>query len=217
MIKYSNKIHIRKLLKKGIIRIGTLHEYRNSDYCEGIHDNTEGRKEVTITIPNRVFDLSLSDPTTQSIKNNFFDGKLQGEGKISFTGDGPMFIKRIDHPNCFIFCTSSQRVDLVPKTFGYDAGVKIINPEKFIGIISKVLSAKYGAKLVYFGKVNYMPKTEEWNFLDFGDNPALYKDESFSYQSEIRALWTLPSNKPIAPVILEIPELTKYVHQIRLE
>lgn len=218
MIKYSKKCHINSLLKRGSIRIGTLHEYRNCEYTEGIHDNSEGLKRVNLTL-NGTLDFSLGDSRTQNIKNNFFGGVFNNisNGTV-FEGDGCSFSREVSYPNSFIFCTSSQRVDLVPKVFGYDAGVKIINPEKFIDVISKEMKAKYGAKLSYFDEIKYKSKEEEWNGINFGENPAIYKDESFSYQSEIRAIWTMPNHSLglVAPTILQIPELKKYVHPIQL-
>lgn len=216
MIKYSKKRHLNNLVKRGEIRIGTLHEYRNSEYSEGIYDNTEGLKRVNLKL-NGAMDLFSRDPYTQKLKRNFFRGILNIPDGVILDGDGSTISREVNHPNCFIFCASSQRVDQVPKTFGYDSAVKIINPENFIEIISKEMKARFGAELSYFGEIKYKSKEEEWNGVDFGNNPSLYKDESFAYQSEVRAIWTTPNSNSAEPIILQIPELKKYVHPIQLE
>lgn len=219
MVKYSKKHHINALLKRGNIRIGTLHEYRNSEYEEGIHDNSEGLKRVHIR--GRELDLSDKNPNARNIKENFLGGCIQGNVRFILNGEceeadlPSIFVREVDTPNCLVFCASAKRNELVPKIFKYDAGVKIINPEKFIETLSKHLKILHGAELIYFDKIKYYTKDELWNGSDFGENPMFYKDESFAYQDEIRAIWKMPTSK-VDPVILEIPELTKYCHQIRL-
>lgn len=210
MFKYSKKVHIDKLVNKGIIRIGTLHEYRSGEYEEGIQDNQEGLKEVNVSVKR--LDLASRDPATQRILKKFLGGQIFGEGVIIMNeeSNSPMFTKNISSDNHLIFCASFEHTPLVPETFKYDGALTITHPNEFIRLISNKLKQTHNAKLVFFDKVKYQTKVEEWNHINYGYDPMYFKDESFSYQNEIRAIWSVPNNKDLSPQILRIPELREY-------
>ena len=215
MFKYSKKAHIDKLLNKGIIRIGTLHEYRDSKYEEGIQDNKEGLKNVNVSVKR--LDLASRDPATRRVLNNYLGGRIFGEGVLIMEGDSPMFTKEVSSDNHLVFCASFEHTPLVLEKFKYDAGVNITHPDNFIKLISTKLKQTHNAKLVYFDKIEYKKKEEEWNHVNYGQNPMFFKDESFSYQNEIRAIWNIPNHTELKPQILRIPELKEYCELIDLD
>lgn len=214
MFKYSKRTHIDKLLNRGILRIGTLHEYRDTKYQEGIHDNTEGIKTVHVT--RKELDFKSKDIATQRILNDFLGGLITGEGSLIMSGDAPMFVKKVSNENHLVFCASFEHTPSILEIFKYDAGIEITHPDEFIKLVSDKLKKKLNAELVYFDKVKYQKKEEEWNHFNYGYHPMIIKDKSFAYQNEIRAIWRVPNNTKLTHQILRIPELKKYCKLLKL-
>ncbi|MEH6628308.1 MAG: hypothetical protein V7739_17835, partial [Motiliproteus sp.] len=107
MYRYSAKPYNDSLLKMGVLRIGTLHDFRRSEHKKGIADPQEGKK----TVSHHIEEFRGSDGAEQpaDLKSltefNIIGGDVKGAENAVFKN--VLLRKKIDHPDCFIFCTSA--------------------------------------------------------------------------------------------------------------
>lgn len=75
LYKYLKKEHAHSLLSKGIIRLGTLYEYRNIEkHGSVIGDDTEGKKSASMPID----DAFWSKQYHPDFADNFFHSLKMG-------------------------------------------------------------------------------------------------------------------------------------------
>ncbi len=200
MYRYSTKKYTQSLLAMGIIRIGTLHDFRRTEHMKGIADPQEGRKQVFHPIEH----LHVTDPNNPEVK------AIEQFGVFNF-GDKPTNVKiegitiarSFDGPDCFILCTSKVFSKKTMLEFdGADSCYEITNPNYFFELLTDTLNSIVPVFLGGVHEVIYQNRTEKWNGKDWGRHPALIKETEFSNQAEIRAIWQPRYGQPIQPIVI---------------
>ena len=211
MFKYLKKEYADSLLTMGLIRVGTLHDFRRADHKKGITDQQEGKKKVKHAIPH-LFVSDLDDPSVKKIEDNF---------PIKFGQNSLLencaVAREINHINCFIWCTSKISSAATMQEFEEaNACIEIFNPQAFYDELTKTLNSKVSVTFRGVYPVIYQSREEEWNGIDWGLSPALIKEPSFSQQYEIRAIWEASHGLPISPLILCNSRLTAFCRSVKL-
>jgi len=202
--KYLSSDHAIALTRHGCIRIGTLHNYRDTEeHGQEIGDKDEG---ITIEYSHD------KEPKTGDKLNRFESIAFKlGSGMIVSN----IYLERPHRsPNLYLYCASLtydpsilHRLNLHCPGDEYDACVRITNVGEFVAKINAVFSAK--ARFVGAYLCTYTPR--KFHYTDKAHHPALIKDCRYSYQQEVRLIWE-PNNKDdsIEPVCLSIKNLTAY-------
>lgn len=205
MFRYSKHEHNLALLAMGQIKIGTLHDFRNSEHKLGITDADEGKKSVSIEVDDLTISGPPDDPSRKKMKdisNNLMGGSFNiGDGcRLK----GVRLTREIECKNCYILCTSEKlSTNTMAECGDADSCVEIVDIDAFYKVLTETLNSIVGAvRFRGIHKVIYQPRKEEWNGEDLGESPVLVKDRSFSKQHEIRAVWELLSDRSINPVTL---------------
>lgn len=194
------------LTEKGVIKLGTLNDYKNEDYYgKDIGDKDEG---------------SLTEWTRSNYKNVKQSDLNKIETQIFNIPNG---VKGVVIENCLsavtqraknLYVFSASRVfnvelmRMISKDYHtkYDACIKIKNPDKFANTISDVFKdfGKFEAlsPCFYISRTQYYGKPLP--------PPVFIKEPRFQYQEEIRAVWNPINKEKIQSTILEIPELKNY-------
>lgn len=140
-----------QFVEKGIIRIGTIHCYRD---CENqkIQDPLEGRTKYTIK--PRKESLTLTKEQAQAITNDY---TIRANICIS---PETTFSDFLNVPNAFIFCVSLSYKQKLQKKFEADACYKIVEIQKFANEVGKEINKQYPLRLIATDKVVYVPSKE---------------------------------------------------------
>jgi hypothetical protein len=149
--KYQRKKYLKQFVEKGIIRIRTIHWYRE---CENqkIRDPLEGRTKYTIE--PREQSLTLTKEQAQAMTNDY---TIRGNICIS---PETTFSDFLNVPNAFIFCVSLNYDQKLLKKFEADGCFKIIDIQKFAEAAGKEISKQYPLRLIATDKVVYVPSKE---------------------------------------------------------
>jgi hypothetical protein len=149
--KYAKKKYLKQFTEKGIIRIGTIHWYRD---CENkkIRDPLEGRTRYTIK--PRKESLTLTKEQAQAITNDY---TIRGNICIS---PETTFSDFLNVPNAFIFCTSLSYDKKLLKKFEADGCYKIVEIQAFANEVGKEINKQYPLRLIALDKVVYVPSKE---------------------------------------------------------
>ncbi|MFZ1908535.1 MAG: hypothetical protein WAU52_05580, partial [Burkholderiales bacterium] len=88
--KYAKRVHAKQLLTMGILRVGTLHDFRRMEHAKGIADPQEGKKRVS----HLVKDLKLTSTgvTTASAMDEAAFAAYELEKKFKIQGGGSIMI-----------------------------------------------------------------------------------------------------------------------------
>lgn len=216
LYKYLMKEHLDTFFKEGIIRLGTLFEFRNEEFHgSAVGDADEGRyTKVLGDLEEQEFDLLSNDPRAvfarQVFKgwDEFPDGvklkiRMMPNSRLELYGSSQ---------NYFMHCTSLEYSNHGMTQMGYDSCIAITNPYMFFLEISKSLNglAKFevGSSVVYSNRV--MPYNRELK-----THPAFVKPESYEYQKEFRALWSFDLDKEVDPIIIRCPDARQYCEKYR--
>jgi len=194
------KEHAESLLSKGVVRIGTLYEFRNEEnYGKEIGDNEEGKKSSYMEVNKTSFTYETQPEFTKSL--------------FKMTpNSGTVHLKDLTIENeanssdLYLYCTTNVYDQNAMKNFGYDACIEIIRPDRFFKCLSKQLKNKG----TYQGshRCIYKPRRLPHYYKD-KIHPALIKDPEYFYQKEVRSIWQ-PKNNKIKPIFLEVNNLHKH-------
>jgi hypothetical protein len=115
--------------------------------------------------------------------------------------------------DALVICTTSEyNPDALGKDFGQFC-VEITNPNAFFQLLTHELSRRYAIRQYAFGAVHYVERYHE--YLDnLPAGIAFIKPPSYSYQKEVRMLWTVPDGTPVTPGLIHIPAASKYCRKI---
>jgi hypothetical protein len=199
LFKYLHKQHALNLVNGGIVRIGTLYEFRKEEeYGKIVGDREEGKKSARYIANDDIW-------TSSNIPNfakNFFN---LSKGGVVVMGNSVLEAHQ-QSDDYFIYCTTLSYDKDTMIAFGSDSCIRIENSEMFFSIISNTLISEgiYQGLHPCIYKKRYLPHYE-YNEI----HPAILKDPSFSYQQEIRALWK-PRKSSISSKILMCPSICKY-------
>jgi hypothetical protein len=114
MYRYSPQRYNSSLLTMGVIRVGTLHDFRRTEHNKGIADPQEGKKIVS----HRIDQLHISDTEDPNIKSNIDVRALEAFRAIKMSNSKNITFRNVtvcqsfDEPDCFILCTSKICSDL---------------------------------------------------------------------------------------------------------
>ncbi len=209
LFKFAKKEHRDSFCKQGVIRVGTLFEYRDQQKYSGkIYDKEEGQKSISVFFENE----NIS--TNEIAKFGF---NFSGEGIFNMINS--TLEMQMNHNDCYIFCTSSDFFsDSLTQAIEdkYDACTLITEPELFFKELDKKFTdgniidfspCLYGDRNIKLDWRNHKQYIELFKSIP----AALIKPKKYQNQREIRAIIT-PSNEDIIlePKIKTIKELSKY-------
>ena len=206
MYRYSPKIFNASLSIMGIIRIGTLHDFRKAEHKAGISDPKEGTK----TVNHHINHLQVEDSSDTS-KNNkkdidslsAFNAISLGENPKNITIRNVYFSKNFNEADVFILCMSKYLSTKTMDQFeGADSCIEITNESLFFQLITETINSI--TPVIFRGvyKVTYQDREEQWDGLTWGRHPAIIKEKEFSPQGELRAIWEPKNSSEIQPLII---------------
>lgn len=116
--------------------------------------------------------------------------------------------------DAFVICTSEIFDPKLSETFG-NYCVEISDPKKFFAAISEALRHQPHIDFAWagWGKIKYRDRT----YGGLEDSPGslgLVKPIKYAHQKEIRFMWGVKDDKPIAPFSLFVPELKNLCRRI---
>lgn len=211
--RYSPARYNYLLLKMGIIRVGTLHDFRRSEHRRGIADPQEGKKRVSKHVDH--LDVFGADDPNAKMLEHFRAIKLGSDARVTLTN--VQLAQTFDHPDCFILCTSTKRSASTMAEFdGADSCVEITNLQFFYEQLTLALNIH--VPIVFRGlfKVSYQLREEHWNGQNWGAHPALIKEPVFRNQHEIRAVWTPRFKEHIEPLVVGNYRLTQACQEVHV-
>lgn len=206
MYRYAKREYSKRLLMMGSVRIGTLHDFRRSEHKRGIADPGEGHKRVSHCQESLLHISDSTDPALQASKDfrafRHF-GVLASSAKLIDAEFGyNVFHKKINAPDCFVFCSSGTLSrDTMREFEEADSSVEIIDIDRFYALLTGALNAVRSVTFCGIHAVRYQDREEIWNGRDWGHHPALIKETKHRGQAEIRAIWEPLSSAPIQPII----------------
>lgn len=207
LYKYMKLEHAIDLVRKGSLRIGTLNDFKKSEKHSGsILDKDEG---ISVTYSEDEMDLSRPDTVPSFLRKH-----VRADGVEYWKITNLRFQVTYNSPDYYIFTVSEEYSPNITRSFGYDSCVRIDQPEMFFGVLTDCLYKKgkikdggsFAARCVYENRLQHYSKTGR-------PHPAILKDTSYSFQKEIRAIWT-PSETIIEPSIIQCYPARNYCHII---
>lgn len=203
LFKYMQRQHADRLLREGVLRIGTLFEYRNIEsHGNHIGDAHEGSKGAVLEVDHLVARSKADLP-------EFVRDRMSvGPGTVVFKNS--TFLVTEDSPNFFIFSCSAEYDPAAMRSMGYDACVKITDPDTFFRAVCHSMRhrGEYQGRFscVYMERFLHPDKQH-------GIHPALIKGPVYAQQREYRAIWRPFSNNP-QPVIITCRKAARYCKNV---
>jgi hypothetical protein len=205
MYRYSSMRYNQQLLTQGVIRVGTLYDFRIMEHGKGIADPKEGTKNVS----HHIDQIHIADPKDPNMKSNIdmrameaFQAIKLGDGAKNTTIVNVTFDRRLEAPDCFILCTSKICSQETMNQFeNADSCVEIVDIESFYRILTDTLNSITPVLFRGIYEVVYQNREEKWNGQDWGRHPAMIKETKFNKQCELRAIWEPKVSKAIEPII----------------
>ena len=196
--KYLDRKYIESFWEMGVIRVGTLSDFRRTEeFGAEIGDKEEG------------ISTASSAPLAASVEYG---------GRVEFGGGQSerIEIRSISiSPDSFIYCVTDINSIECRDRLGYDAGFEIVNVVEFGNTIERKLREQHPyISSLAIGACNYRNCDERWS--DAIDvPPMLNKASRFSYQREHRLIWCAPTmTVKLSPIIIEVPEARDYCRPI---
>ena len=217
MFRYSEKKWNAQLQNMGILRIGTLHDFRRSEHRNGIADSQEGKKRVTHAIKHLEMPAMLDHEARQSMDARSIEafGAIKLGPGVSAKLTNLRFTRQFNHPDVYVLCTSWQKSKATMSSLeGADSCLEITDPVGFYNAITESLSDVCPVKFLGIRKVQYGSKEEEWNGNNWGHHPVYLKEAAYSPQCEVRAVWHPQRPGPISPVVIghsKLPKLCRWL------
>lgn len=197
--KYMKKRHAVAFFKEGLIRIGTLYDFRQEEkHGEEIGDKDEGTKTLT-TDDYHVIDTSHPETIPAWLGADFAKAfKLQDGARLQIHARDGVHL-RLTAPDQYVFCASHELDGALIRNGEYECCVKISNPLGFFGALTQKL--KHKATWLGIGMCIYRPRLI-LGHEDIGLEPSLIKEERYAHQKEVRGIWEACSEE-ISPIIIK--------------
>ncbi|WP_395343211.1 hypothetical protein PN836_002880 [Ningiella sp. W23] len=227
LYRYSDYKFNASLFNLGILRVGTLYDFRRAEHEKGIQDDLEGKKTLTKMVPswNEIQNTrksSIISPEGQKVDVYLHEGpggQTYGAFKTGGCKLSNLSVKReINSKDCFVLCFSWHNSSDVSNCLGgANSCLRIDDTNSFINEVTIALNTCIPVYFLGLKKVIYKSRIEVWNSRNLGTNPLFIKDKSFEEQKEVRAIW-LPKisanfarvNLKINPVVLANKNLGKF-------
>lgn len=210
--KYTNK----QFMDRSSFRVGTLNDFRDTIYAEGISDPEEGKK---IVIADNVHfnssELDKDPDLTRHMLSIFAKGP-HGEVAQNVQFENVRMEHHIKSKDLYIYSLSGMFKEELMKDFKSDSCFRITstNIYKVIRELTLSLNAKtsnIGKNML--AKIEYGPR--HFDYKRPGVHPALLKEKiKYGNQDEWRIIWEAIKT-PIKPVNLYVPSLSQYFEHIR--
>lgn len=206
MYRYSPKIFNATLSIMGIIRVGTLHDFRKAEHKAGISDPKEGTK----TVNHHIDHLQVEDSSDTS-KNNTkdidslsaFNAISLGENSKYITISNVSFSKNFNEADVFILCISKYLSKKIMDQFeGADSCVEITNENLLFQLITETINSITPVRFRGVYEVIYKDREERWDGSTWGRHPSIIKEKEFTPQGELRAIWEPINSSEIQPLII---------------
>jgi hypothetical protein len=202
--RYFQKLEHANALLAGIVRLGTLDDYRRSEDCER-GDPNEG-----VSVYPATFGAHGGDEYTQILQERI--GFKIGEGSRDIAVVGHRTIDIM--PNAWVMCASWEDNPIAMREFGEHC-VSIQAPMSFVSRMARSISkmrALRGAdcSLVRYANANYAMFESPPGPLGYVKDPT-----RFSHQKEYRMIWYPAAGEPISTQYFECPEIRDLVRRVR--
>ncbi len=195
--KYLKRQHAEELINLGLLRLGTLYEYRDMEkHGASVGDPEEGKITKQRAGPVTIDETNMGDVFGEAgpkivCKNG---AKLHVEKYVNISQQTE---------DLYVFSASSQLCAGVMLQMGYDSCVKIDDMGKFAEKIDVLLHGQIKMSLgvrkcLYGDKI--IPHDAQLLI-----SPAFLKPQKYAYQQEVRAAW-VPGCK-VYPRIIEVSEV----------
>ncbi len=161
MYRYSEKIYNDSLLNMGIIRIGTLHDFRNKEKHKiGVADEMEGAKTIRSSfVESKTF--NTSDKNSDDMLR-YFGIKSAAGTRHTFTNS--KLERNHHHPNCFILCASSIcSLETMREFKGNDSCVEIFDKYGFYKTLTETLYKITPVKFYGIHEIKYQSRIEPYS------------------------------------------------------
>ncbi len=112
-------------------------------------------------------------------------------------------------PNCYVYCVTEKFDEKAMVAFGYDACVRIDNPDMFFRELTRCIEKKHRIVHTLVNSCVYTNRRQQYSQQD-SFHPALIKPPRLEYQKEVRAIWTPALDERIAPFFVTCQQLTQY-------
>ncbi len=214
--RHNSKKYNDLLFNIGILRIGTLYDFRKSEHKKGISDPKEGTKTVTHKGSVHIDSTDNIDDYQKNILKGFEELnaiKIEGNCK-NITINNCNALKQVDSANYFILCTASKS-NLEGEFEGYNSCYEILERDSFFTEITYRLNKILPVRFLGYFSVIYRDREEKWEENGNKLHPSLIKELEYKGQYEIRAIWEpLNKNIEIEPIILGSYKLGKYMKKV---
>lgn len=202
LYKYQQKEHATALVERGVIRVGTLHSYRDTELGSAIGDLGEGKSETTHHFDKPV---NIGNPENRSwVVDKIFDVAPGA----NVTLEGLSLVVPEESPDFFIYCLSHRYSSAAMRAFNADACVEILQPQRFISALVGHLRDRGLVSDSLFAPCDYSGRARDHQMKRV--HPGLLKDRSYEYQMEVRLLMNPQAGIVADPIIVTIPELSNY-------
>ena len=217
----------KKLLSLGVVRIGTLYDFRNTEHGKGIADETEGKKTLTRAIQQEDIlkgkRFAIDDPDGNEMEVFICQDSIGlGYGicrgiNSNFNINSATMSHGINSKDLFIYClSSSQSVKTMALFSGANSCVEITQLSGFFTVLTEAISNIVPVTFLGYQAVAYTDREETWDGKDTGINPALIKPKSYAKQYEFRAVWKPHADIEINPMIICDHRLVQFCREVKL-
>lgn len=201
LYKYLPSKAARSVCDAGKIRLGTLYSYRKMEnFGPGVSDRDEEKRTDWSKDPNVKSGAQMNPVERQAM--------LVGSGMVLHNNYVEV---RVNSPDCYILsfsCVLDQEIaaglsDQCSET--YDSCIEIFDIHGLLDTISKKIAESAEFKGIH----QCMYRSRRRRHDEPEVHAALLKEPSYSYQSEVRAIWSSVSGSP-APRFVEIENICQY-------
>ena len=195
LYKYLKREYAKKLIEEGVVRIGTLYEYRKYEDTDiERKDQLEGTTSSFTEVRDPI--IATNQDEVPGAYSDFIKVEKGGTLKI-YSGSADIIEVHID---VYVYCLSQAFSYKQMKEFQCDSCVRIDNPKAFIDTISDCIN-EYTTGDVFGGKCCYSPRRQEYRQSKYVTPPYLIKDVSYSRQKEFRLVWFSSKSNQKTPII----------------
>lgn len=200
LFKHMHKAHATRLLREGVVRIGTLYEYRDIEkHGVVVGDDSEGTKSAAMHVPN----LTM---TKQENVPEFVRSRVRIVGNTTVQMINSKFILSEESPNFYIYSLAEECSPALMKELGYEACVRIADTDGFFSALNKCFRHYFRSGALH--RCVYIPRQVPHNE-QHEIHPALIKDPRYADQKEYRFIWE-PKGTNIRPVMLKCRKLSQW-------
>jgi hypothetical protein len=195
LYKYMSAIHASSFLGMGVVRIGTLYDFRRVEaYGDKVGDHDEGTLSYRFPIGPEGLAFTAEDQP-DFLKGSF---KLARGARLTLYTQGEFIRRRDTVPDCYVFSMSNRADAALMREFGRDTCVRIDEPAGFFAALSTCVPGEF----LGVHACRYRDRTRDglrWRNDADANRAALIKDAQYANQGELRALWRPYAVAELAP------------------